>query len=115
MPQALSVGVEPPKQVVLNPFLLQPFISAYSIKRKRELDFSNTTAWLTGIYFLHAMNAAFGKGVHYEEKPIDLHLQDEPSGTQQAPREKINYDAERFAAFANQFNKHFNKKKEAVK
>ena len=63
----------------------------YKLETKAKADEINIQSWFTGFYVLQAIGSAFSKTAKYPDKPVELN---EPEMS----------DAEKFKAWAEQFN-----------
>ena len=61
----------------LNPRTIIPYYDAERMRKEREIDAMNRSAWLNGLYAAKAMSQVFAKG-RYPEKPLEIFNHQEP-------------------------------------
>ena len=101
LPQALSIGVTYETFWELNPRTLQPFVDAFQMRMKRELEAERTKidllAWQIGVYTRYAVGGLFDRKAKYPAEPLTIASAREQSMTGAD-------HAARFAAWAAQHN-----------
>lgn len=69
-PYYLAIGMNPQEFWEAPPILARAYSKAHKLQVMQE----NEKLWMSGLYYLRAINAAYGKNSKYPEKPIDLNL-----------------------------------------
>jgi hypothetical protein len=83
LPQALMYGMTPDQFWHDEAELFWAYRTSFLLKRQNELDNTNYSSWLNGLYMISAIATALGSTrkdgskVSYFEKPIDLYAKSE--------------------------------------
>ena len=97
----MAIGVDYVLFWTLNPKKIEPFIEAHKQKQIFWQEEVNFTAWLNGVYITNAIATCFSENHQYPNMPISLSGKDEG--------DTVNAQAQKFDAFAIQFNENFKK------
>ena len=97
LPNALMMGVDYELFGSLDPYALQPFIKAFSIKQK----LADAERWQLGVYIRSAVASTLDKHAKYPPKPIFYQ-----SFEEKTERERMLEIKERFMAHAIMLNSH---------